>query len=41
LIDLPTLEKKKQFINGIINNRGDSAIGDVYKNGMKQVTRAI
>lgn len=40
-IDLPSLEKKKQYINGIVNNRWDSAIGDVYKNGMKKVTRAI
>lgn len=40
-IDLPSLEKKKQYINGIVNNWGDSAIGDVYKNGMKKVTRAI
>lgn len=41
MVDLPTLEKKKQMINGIVNNRGDSAIGDVYKNAMKKVTRAI
>lgn len=40
-IDLPSLEKKKQYINWIINNWWDSAIGDVYKNGMKKVTRAI
>lgn len=41
MIDLPTLEKKKQFINGIINNWWDSQVWDVYKNGMKQVTRVI
>ena len=40
-IDIPSLEKKKQYINGIVNNRWDSAIGDVYKNWMKKVTRAI
>lgn len=40
-IDLPTLEKRKQYINWIVNNWWDSAIGDVYKNGMKKVTRAI
>lgn len=40
-IDLPSLEKKKQYINWIVNNRWDSAIGDVYKNWMKKVTRAI
>ena len=40
-IDMPTLEKKKQMINWIVNNRGDSSIWDVYKNWMKKVTRAI
>lgn len=41
LIDLPTLETKKQGINGLINNWGESKMGDVYKNGLKELTHAI
>lgn len=41
LIDLPTLETKKQGINGLINNWGESKMGDVYKNGLKKLTHAI
>lgn len=41
LIDLPTLETKKQGINGLINNWWESKMGDVYKNGLKELTHAI
>lgn len=40
-VDIPTLESKKQFINWVINNRWDSKIWDVYKNGMKKATARI
>lgn len=40
-IDIATLEKRKQYINNLVDNRWDSAIGDVYKNWMKKVTRLI
>lgn len=40
-IDLPTLEKKKQVINWIVNNRWDSKVWDVYKNWMKKLTASI
>lgn len=41
LVDIPTLEKKKQFINNVINNRWNSEIWDVYKNWMKKATKKI
>lgn len=41
LIDLPTLETKKQGINGLINNWWESKMGDIYKNGLKKLTHAI
>ena len=40
-VDLPTMEKQKQMINWIINNWGDSKVWDLYKNTLKQVTRAM
>lgn len=41
LIDIPSLEKKKQFINGVVDNWGNAEIWDVYKNGMKKATKKI
>ena len=40
-VDLPTLEKKKQLYNSIINNWGEQKVSDVFANWIKQLTHEI
>ena len=40
-IDVPTLEKKKQLYNSIINNWGEQKVSDVFANWIKELTHEI
>lgn len=40
-VDLPTLEKKKQLYNSIINNWGEQKVSDVFANWIKKLTHEI
>lgn len=40
-VDLPTLEKKKQLYNSIINNRWEQKVSDVFANWIKKLTHEI
>ena len=41
IVDLPTLEKKKQLYNSIINNWWESKVSDVFSNWLKVLTHEI